>query len=99
MLHDLIVGIGFSKRQYNTVDGDQRHDVSHDQRHQFDMHLGADYMEHFQPRGNPGLNSALLTGLKFFAITDDFNPGVETLYYTFSASIRGSKKSLYFVFL
>jgi hypothetical protein len=30
---------------------------------------------------------------------DDFNPGVETLYYTFSASIPGSKKSLHFVFM
>jgi hypothetical protein len=37
----------------------------------------------------PGLNSALLTGLKFFCdYMDDFNLGSETLYYTFSASMK-----------
>jgi hypothetical protein len=43
----------------------------------------------------PGLNSALLINrVEFFCdYMDDFNPGVETLYYTFSASIRGSKKA------
>ena len=47
----------------------------------------------------PGLNSALLINLVeiFCDYMDD--PGVETLYYTFSASIPGSKKSLHFVFL
>jgi hypothetical protein len=47
--------------------------------------LGADYME----------NRVEI----FCDYMNDFNPGVETLYYTFSASIPGSKKSLHFVFL
>ena len=51
-------------------------------------------------KGPIWLNSALLTGLKFFCdYMDDFNPGVETLYYTFSASIPGSKKKPSFCFL
>ena len=37
---------------------------------------------------NPGVE------LEFFCdYKDDFNPGVETLYYTFLASIPGSKKA------
>jgi hypothetical protein len=46
---------------------------------------------------NPGVELSPVNRVENF--NDDFNPGVETLYYTFSASIRGSKKSLYFVFL
>ena len=49
----------------------------------------SDYMEHFQ---SPGLNSALLTGLKFFAITWTIStPGLKC--YTFPTLIPGSKKS------
>ena len=49
---------------------------------------------------NPGVELSPVNRVEFFCeYMDDFNPGVETLYYTFSASIRGSKKSLYFVFL
>jgi hypothetical protein len=48
----------------------------------------------------PGLRLSPVNRVEIFCdYMDDFNPGVETLYYTFSASIRGSKKSLYFVFL
>jgi hypothetical protein len=49
---------------------------------------------------NPGIELSPVNRVEIFCdYMDDFNPGVETLYYTFSASIRGSKKSLYFVFL
>jgi hypothetical protein len=49
---------------------------------------------------NPGVELSPVNRVEIFCdYMDDFNPGVETLYYTFSASIRGSKKSLYFVFL
>jgi hypothetical protein len=49
---------------------------------------------------NPGVELSPVNRVEFFCdYMDDFNPGVETLYYTFSASIPGSKKSLYFVFL
>jgi hypothetical protein len=57
---------------------------------------GPDYMDNFQPRG---LTQPCLPGWIFCDYMDDFNPGVETLYYTFSSSIPGSEKSLYFVFL
>ena len=49
---------------------------------------------------NPGVELSPVNRVEIFCdYMDDFNPGVETLYYTFSASIRGSKKTLYFVFL
>jgi hypothetical protein len=49
---------------------------------------------------NPGVELSPVNRVEIFCdYMDDFNPGVETLYYTFSASIRGSKKSLYSVFL
>jgi hypothetical protein len=49
---------------------------------------------------NPGVELSPVNRVEIFCdYMDDFNPGVETLYSTFSASIRGSKKSLYFVFL
>ena len=49
---------------------------------------------------NPGVVLSPVNRVEIFCdYMDDFNPGVETLYYTFSASIPGSKKSLYFVFL
>jgi hypothetical protein len=49
---------------------------------------------------NPGVELSPVNRVEIFCdYMDDFNPGVETLYYTFSASIRRSKKSLYFVFL
>jgi hypothetical protein len=53
-------------------------------------------MENFQP----GVELSPVNRVEFFChYMDDFNLGVETLYYTFSASIPGSKKSLHFVFL
>jgi hypothetical protein len=49
---------------------------------------------------NPGVELSPVNRVDIFCdYMDDFNPGVETLHYTFSASIPGSKKSLYFVFL
>ena len=46
-------------------------------------------MENFQPRGVE-LNPVHRVEI-FCDHMDDFNPGVETLYYTFSASIPGNK--------
>ena len=45
-------------------------------------------MENFQP----GVELNPVHRVEIFCdYMDDFNPGVETLYYTFSASIPGSK--------
>ena len=45
---------------------------------------------------NPGVELSPVNRVEIFCdYMDDFNPGVKTLYYTFSASIRGSKKSLF----
>ena len=45
---------------------------------------------------NPGVELSPVNRVEiFFDYMDDFNPGVKTLYYTFSASIRGSKKPLF----
>ena len=42
---------------------------------------------------NPGVELSPVNRVEIFCdYMDDFNPGVETLYYTFSASIPGSKK-------
>ena len=39
---------------------------------------------------NPGVELSPVNRVEIFCdYMDDFNPGVETLYYTFSASIRG----------
>ena len=51
---------------------------------------GADYMENFQPRVELSPVNRVDIFCDYMA---DFNPGVETLYYTFSASIPGSKKA------
>jgi hypothetical protein len=49
---------------------------------------------------NPGVELSPVNRIEIFCdYMDDFNPGFETLYYTFLALIRGSKKSFYFVFL
>jgi hypothetical protein len=49
---------------------------------------------------NPGVELSSVNRVEIVCdYMDDFNPGVETLYYTFSASIPGGKKSLHFVFL
>ena len=43
---------------------------------------------------NPGVELSPVNRVEIFCdYMDDFNPGVETLYYTFSASIPGSKKA------
>jgi hypothetical protein len=43
---------------------------------------------------NPGVEFSPVDRVEIFCdYMDDFNPSVETLYYTFSASIRGSKKA------
>jgi hypothetical protein len=43
---------------------------------------------------NPGVELSPVNRVEMFCdYMDDFNPGVETLYYTFSASIRRSKKA------
>jgi hypothetical protein len=45
---------------------------------------------------NPGVELSPVNRVEiFFDYMDDFNPGVKTLYYTFSLSIRGSKKPLF----
>jgi hypothetical protein len=41
----------------------------------------------------PGVELSPVNRVEIFGdYMDDFNPGVETLHYTFSASIPGSKK-------
>ena len=43
---------------------------------------------------NPGVELNAVNRVEIFCdYMDDFNPGVEALYYTFSASIPGSKIS------
>jgi nitrate/TMAO reductase-like tetraheme cytochrome c subunit len=43
---------------------------------------------------NPGVELSPVNRVEIFCdYMDDFNPGVETLYYTFSASIPRSKKT------
>jgi hypothetical protein len=43
---------------------------------------------------NPGVELGPVNRVEIFCdYMDDFNPGVETLYYTFSASIPGSNKA------
>ena len=43
---------------------------------------------------NPGVELSPVNRVEIFCdYMDDFNPGVETLYYTFSASIPRSKKA------
>jgi hypothetical protein len=44
---------------------------------------------------NLGVELSPVNRVEFFCdYMDDFNPGVETLHYMFSASIPGSKKAL-----
>jgi hypothetical protein len=43
---------------------------------------------------SPGVELSPVNRVEIFCdYMDDFNPGVETLYYMFSASILGSKKA------
>jgi hypothetical protein len=45
---------------------------------------------------NPGVELSPVNRVEIFCdYIDDFNPGVETLYYTFSASIPEVKKPLF----